>query len=52
MLNTDNPFTFSRSLKIILLHSLNSLAGEKTVAKNSQSAFHMLFKKMTTQAGG
>ena len=24
---------------------------EKTVAKNSQSAFQLLFKKMTTQAG-
>ena len=24
----------------------------KTVAKNSQSAFQLLFKKMTTQAGG
>ena len=24
----------------------------QTVGKNSQSAFHMLFKKMTTQAGG
>ena len=25
---------------------------EKTVAKNSQSAFQLLFKKMTAQAGG
>ena len=39
---------------VLFLHNqvpLRNFGCEKTVAKNSQSAFHMLLKKMTTQAG-